>query len=86
MKRIDSVMSLNNNIYNVKLTDKEVYRILYLSKVKGLLPYQLEERFPVSKATIKSIINGKSRKDCYEDFMEYRENHPRKITELFEDK
>lgn len=54
---------------NVRLTDKDVYKILYLSKVKGLLPYQIEEYFTVSRATIKSIVNGKSRKDCYEAFI-----------------
>ncbi|WP_404347501.1 hypothetical protein LG311_17875 [Sutcliffiella horikoshii] len=70
-------------MYNVKLTDKEVYHILFLNKVEGLLPYQLVERFPISKATIKSIVNGRSRKDCYEAFMYYKEKHPRKVLNLF---
>ncbi|MFE1246062.1 hypothetical protein ACFW35_18285 [Fictibacillus sp. NPDC058756] len=70
-------------MYNVKLTDKEVYKMLYLNKVKGMLPYQLEELFPVSKPTIKNIINGKSRKDCYEAFMYYKEKHPKKVVNLF---
>lgn len=58
-----------NNIYNVKLTDNDVYKILYLNKVKGVLPYQLEAMYPVTKRTIKNIVNGKSRRDCYEIFM-----------------
>jgi hypothetical protein len=61
---------------NVKLTDRDVYKILYLSKVKGLLPYQIEEHFTVSRATIKNIVNGKSRRDCYEAFMECKARHP----------
>jgi len=72
-----------DNIYNVKLTDKEVYNILYMNKVNGLLPHQIQEHFPVSKATIKNIVNGKSRKDCYEAFMYYKEKHPRKVSQLF---
>lgn len=71
-------------MYNVKLTDKEVYKMLYLNKVKGLLPYQLEEMFPVSKTTIKNIVNGKSRKDCYEAFIYFSEKNPKKVLTLFD--
>lgn len=70
-------------MYNVKLTDKDVYKILYLNKVKKLLPYQIEKQFPVSKATIKNILNGKSRKDCYYSFMDYMEREPKKVLSLF---
>lgn len=70
-------------MYNVKLTDKEVYKILYLNKVEKLLPYQITELFPVSKTTIKSIINGKSRKDCYFTFIDYMERKPKKVKSLF---
>lgn len=28
---------------NVKLTDKDVYEILFLNKVKGLQPYEIEK-------------------------------------------
>lgn len=76
---------MSNNMYNVKLTDKDVYKILYLNKVKKLLPYQIEKQFPVSKATIQNIVNGKSRKDCYYSFMDFMERHPRKIKKLFPD-
>jgi hypothetical protein len=69
---------------NVKLTDRDVYKILYLNKVKGLLPYQIEEHFTVSRATIKNIVKGKSRRDCYEAFMEYKVKHPQKVKILFE--
>ncbi|OIU71201.1 hypothetical protein [Rossellomorea aquimaris] len=68
---------------NVKLSDKEVYKILYLSKVKGLLPHQIEKHCTVSRATIKNIVNGRSRKDCYEAFMDYKAKHPIKIKRLF---
>lgn len=72
-------MSFNN----VKLTDKDVYNILYLNKVKGLQPYQLETMFPVNRATIRNIVNGRSRKDCYYAFIEYMENHPKEVMTLF---
>ncbi|WP_230683452.1 hypothetical protein [Priestia aryabhattai] len=72
-----------NNIYNVKLTDRDVYHILYLSKVQGLQPYQIEKSFPVSRATIKAIVNGKSRKDCYAAFMDFKSRYPRKVKLLF---
>lgn len=73
-------MSFNN----VKLTDKEVYHILFLNKVEGLLPYEIEEKFPVSRETIRKIVNGKSRKDCYYAFINYQDKHPKKVKELFE--
>lgn len=73
-------MSFNN----VKLTDKDVYKILYLNKVKGYQPYQIETTFLVSRSTIKNIVNGKSRKDCYFAFIEYMEKHPRKVMKLFD--
>ncbi|MDO6658676.1 hypothetical protein [Anaerobacillus sp. 1_MG-2023] len=64
---------------NVKLTDKDVYEILFLNKVKGLQPYEIERRFPVSRTTIKNIVNGKSRKDCYFAFKEYKEKTLNKL-------
>ena len=72
------------SIYNIKLTDKEVYHILFLNMVKGLKPYQIEKIYPVSRPTIKNIVNGRSRIDCYCDFLEYMEKHPRKIKKLFD--
>ncbi|HDR8065352.1 TPA: hypothetical protein QCY66_004321 [Bacillus cereus] len=63
------------NAFNVKLKDKDVYKILYLNKVDGLQPHQLETMFPVTKATIRSVVNGKSRKDCYGLFMKYKDSH-----------
>jgi hypothetical protein len=71
-----------NGFNNVKLTDKDVYEILFLNKVKGLQPYEIEKRFPVSRTTIKNIVNGKSRKDCYFAFNDYMENHSKE--ELFD--
>jgi hypothetical protein len=76
-----------NNLYSTKLTDKQVYHILYLSKVKKMLPYQIEELelFPVSRATIKQIVNGKSRKESYEAFMEYKAQHPKLLVKHFKE-
>jgi hypothetical protein len=72
-----------NGFNNVKLTDRQVYHILFLSKVKGLQPYQIKELFPVSKVTIKNIVNGKSRKDCYLAFLDYKNREPEKVATLF---
>ncbi|MGG4549387.1 hypothetical protein ABER02_16620 [Rossellomorea marisflavi] len=66
------------------MTDKEVYKILYLNKVKGYQPHQLETTFSVARSTIKNIVNGKSRKDCYFAFIEYMENHPKEVMSLFD--
>lgn len=71
------------NAFNVKLTDRDVYKILYLNKIKDYQPYQLEIMFPVTRTTIRNIINGRSRKDCYHAFMDYVEKHPEKVNNLF---
>lgn len=73
-------MSFNN----VKLTDRDVYEILYLNKVKGYQPYQIESKFSVSRSTIKNILSGKSRKDCYFAFLEFMEKHPKEVMNLFD--
>lgn len=75
---------ISNGFNNVKLTDRQVYHILFLSKVKGLQPYQIEKMFPVSMATIRQIVNGKSRKDCYFAFTEYMEKHPKEVMTIFD--
>ncbi|HFK1661932.1 hypothetical protein [Bacillus cereus] len=75
-------MSIGFN--NVKLADKDVYHILFLNKVKGLQPYEIEKMYPVSRATIRQIVNGKSRKDCYYSFIDYIEKHTKEeIITLF---
>lgn len=73
------------NAFNIKLTDKDVYKILYLNKIEGLLPYEIEPQFSVSRATIKNIVNGKSRKDCYALFMKYKDSHLENFKRLSED-
>ena len=75
---------IRSSVFNVKLTDKDVYKILYLNKVEGLQPYQLEKKFTVTRTTIKNIVNGKSRKDCYMVFMEYKESHLNEFMKLVE--
>lgn len=70
------------NAFNVKLADQEVYKILYLNKVKGIQPSQLEKDFPVTKITIRNIVNGKSRKDCYALFMKYKDSHREEFMKL----
>lgn len=72
------------SIYNVKLTDKQVYHILFLNRVRGIQPYQIEGMYPVSRATIKNIVNGRSRKDCYYTFIDYQEKHPSEVKKLFD--
>lgn len=79
------LMNNGNGFNNVKLTDKDVYEILFLNKAKGLQPYQLEKRFLVSRTTIKNIVNGRSRKDCYYAFIDFIEKkHPKEVIEVFE--
>ncbi|HHP5741536.1 TPA: hypothetical protein ACSC8Z_005840 [Bacillus paranthracis] len=70
------------NAFNVKLSDKDVYKILYLNKVEGIQPSQLEKDFPVTKITIRNIVNGKSRKECYALFMKYKDSHRKEFMKL----
>ena len=53
----------------VKLTDEDVYLLLYLKKVKGLPMHQLEEQFCLSKDSLEKIIDGRFRTKCYLGFM-----------------
>ncbi|TKC18172.1 hypothetical protein FA727_01040 [Robertmurraya kyonggiensis] len=76
--------NLNSSAFNVKLTDRDVYKILYLNKVEGLQPNQIEKLFPVSKVTIRNIVQGKSRKDCYSLFMQYKDSHLNEFKKLSE--
>lgn len=69
---------------NVKLSDQDVYKILYLSTVEGLQPHQLEKLFPVSKITIRNIVNGKARKECFLLFHEYKDSHLNEFKKLVE--
>ena len=82
--RKETCIMTNLGFNNVKLTDKEVYHILFLNRVKGMKPSQIEKMFSVSKATIKNILTGKSRKDCYFAYLEYEKKHPKKIKTLFD--
>lgn len=65
-------MTIKINPYIAKLTDKQVYQILYLYHEMKVLPCNLAPTFNVTKATIKNIVNGKSRQDCDEVFLKYR--------------
>lgn len=66
-------MPIKINPYGVKLSDQQVYQILYLYHEKNVLPCKLAPTFNVTKSTIRNIVNGKSRKDCYEVYFKYRE-------------
>lgn len=68
--------------FNVKLTDQEVYVILYLNRIRGLPTYQLATMFPVTENTIKKIVKGKTRKDCYAMFMKYKDSYPEEFRKL----
>ncbi|QFT88080.1 hypothetical protein FIU87_05465 [Bacillus sp. THAF10] len=72
------------NAFNVKLTDRDVYKILYLNHVKEVPPHQLETMFPVTKKTISKIVNGKSRKDCYAVFIKYKDTHKNEFIKLLD--
>lgn len=69
----------------VKLSDQDVYKMLYLNKIEGLQPHQLEKLFPVKRSTIKNIVNGKARKACYALFHQYIDSHRKEFEALFND-
>lgn len=52
-----------------KLTDEDIYFLLYLNKIKGLPLHQLEEQFSLSRNSVERIVEGKSRKKCYQGYM-----------------
>ena len=52
-----------------QLKADDVYSILYLHKAEKMTPAELAEQFPASELAIKAIVEGKSRKRCYENFM-----------------
>lgn len=58
-----------DNIDINKLTDEDVYFLLYLNKIKGLPLYQLEEKFSLSKDSVERIVDGRSRNKCYQGYM-----------------
>lgn len=49
----------------MKLTDEDVYFLLYLKKIKGLPLRQLEEQFSLSRDSIEKLSDGRSRPKCY---------------------
>lgn len=65
-------MTIKINPYVAKLTDQQVYQILYLYHEKNVSPCYLAPAFNVIKSTIRNIVNGKSRQDCHEVFLKYR--------------
>ncbi|EIM05089.1 hypothetical protein A1A1_18032 [Planococcus antarcticus DSM 14505] len=58
-----------NNSDILKLTDEDVYFLLYLNKIKGLPFHQLEEQFSLSRDSVEKIMDGRSRKKCYLGYM-----------------
>lgn len=53
----------------IKLTDEDVYHILYLKKIKGLPSQQIEQQFSLSKDSVERIVDGRSRAKCYVGYM-----------------
>lgn len=51
-----------------KLTDEDIYQILYLNKIEGVPSHQLKKQFSLSRGSLKKILDGKIRKTCYEGF------------------
>lgn len=47
---------MNNNIYNLKLTDKEVYEILYLHQFRGELHTKLQRCILLQKKQLKKSL------------------------------
>lgn len=65
-------MPIKINPYGVKLSDQQVYQILYLYHEKKVMPSNLAPTFKVTKSTIKNIVKGKSRQDCFEVFFKHK--------------
>jgi hypothetical protein len=51
------------------LADEDVYLLLYLSRVKGVHPAQLEKQFSLSRESMGKILVGQARKKCYANFI-----------------
>jgi|GEM_PF-3656001 len=62
-------MTIKINPYVTKLTDQQVYQILYLYHEKNVLPCYFAPTFNVTKVSITNILNGQ---DCHEVFLKYR--------------
>lgn len=52
-----------------KLTDAEIYFILYLKRVEALSLHQLEEQFSLCRDSVEKIVQGRTRKKCYAGYM-----------------
>lgn len=61
--------------FGIKLSAKQVYVILALSYEHNFPHQKLADTFNVSKQTIQKIVNGKSRKDCFDLYMHHKESH-----------
>lgn len=53
----------------IKLTDEDVYFLLYLKKIKGLPVHKLEEQFSLSRDSVEKLSDGRSRPKCYLGYM-----------------
>lgn len=71
------------NAFNVKLTDRDVYKILYLNHVKEV-PSSARNNVSCHEKTISKIVNGKSRKDCYAVFIKYKDTHKNEFIKLLD--
>lgn len=58
-----------HNRDTLKLTDEDVYYILYLKNIKRLPSHQLEEQFSLSRDSLEKIIDGRFRSKCYLGYM-----------------
>ncbi len=75
-------MTFKINPYVSKLTDQQVYQILYLYHEKNVMPSNLAPTFNVTKATIRNIVKGKSRQDCHEVFLKFKNKMKNQFEEL----
>lgn len=60
---------MGNNGGVWKLTDEDIYHILYLNKIESTPPQQLEKQFSINKDSLEKILGGRIRKTCYEGFI-----------------
>ena len=52
----------------IKLSDEDIYLILYLWKVKGHETKALAQRFHISVDSLEDLLSGHVRRNCYREF------------------
>lgn len=74
--------NINKTVYGTKLSHNDVYVILELYFRFNWTQNNLAKEFNVTKETIRKIVNGKSRKDCFYLYKYQRDTHIPQLDDL----